>query len=260
MLQILQLVSTGARYLRMRMPFGLHNAGCTFQSMMDMILGKLPYCFAYIDDILIASPESHLLHVSDVLDRLLLQGLSINPEKFVFTAPEVEYLGMRVSNSWCVPSTKRIKIISNFPRPVDKKGLQRFLCILNFYCRFIWEAAGLLFPLREALKGKSSVFTWNLEITRLLSSSLSKLQFYRFPCRRFSNIHVDLVGPLPQSQGFSYLFTIIDITSCWPEAVPILQTTAEECAKVLLRSWIHVFEVPAVLCLITVATVGYISG
>ena len=67
------------------------------------------------------------------------------------------------------------------------------------------------------------------------------------PGRRFSHIHVDLVGPLPQSQGFSYLFTIIDRTSRWPEAVPVLHTTAEECAKVLLRSWIPVFGVPAVI-------------
>jgi hypothetical protein len=33
------------------------------------------------------------------------------------------------------------------------------------------------------------------------------------PSRRFSHIHVDLVGPLPASKGFTYLFTIIDRTS-----------------------------------------------
>ena len=54
----------------LRKPFGLRNAGCTFQRMMDMILGDIPCCFVYIDDILIASPdaESHLLHVREVLD------------------------------------------------------------------------------------------------------------------------------------------------------------------------------------------------
>ncbi len=33
------------------------------------------------------------------------------------------------------------------------------------------------------------------------------------PTRRFSHIHVGLVGPLPASKGFTYLFTIIDRTS-----------------------------------------------
>ena len=35
------------------MPFGLRNAGNTFQRLMNQILGDLPYCFAYVDDILI---------------------------------------------------------------------------------------------------------------------------------------------------------------------------------------------------------------
>jgi hypothetical protein len=33
------------------------------------------------------------------------------------------------------------------------------------------------------------------------------------PSRRFSHIHQDLVGPLPTSKGFTYLFTITDRTS-----------------------------------------------
>jgi hypothetical protein len=37
------------------------------------------------------------------------------------------------------------------------------------------------------------------------------------PTRRFSHIHVDLVGPLPASKGFTHLFTVIDRTSRWPE-------------------------------------------
>ena len=38
------------------------------------------------------------------------------------------------------------------------------------------------------------------------------------PGSRFSHIHVDLVGSLPQSCGFSYLFTIIHRSTRWPEA------------------------------------------
>ena len=67
------------------------------------------------------------------------------------------------------------------------------------------------------------------------------------PGRRFSHIHVDLVGPLPQSCGFSYLFTIIDRSTRWPEAIPLQSTTAEDCARVLLRSWIPLFGVPSII-------------
>ena len=39
----------------LRLPFGLGNEGNMFQRMIDQILGNLPYCFVYIDDILIFS-------------------------------------------------------------------------------------------------------------------------------------------------------------------------------------------------------------
>jgi Integrase zinc binding domain len=45
------------------------------------------------------------------------------------------------------------------------------------------------------------------------------------PSRRFAHLHIDLVGPLPLSCGFQYLFTIIDRTTRWPEAVPLAATS-----------------------------------
>ena len=43
------------------------------------------------------------------------------------------------------------------------------------------------------------------------------------------------------------LFTIVDRMSGWPEEIPLQSTTAEECAKVLLRSRIPTFGVPSVI-------------
>jgi hypothetical protein len=83
--------------------------------------------------------------------------------------------------------------------------------------------------------------------SKIQSHVKSPVQHIPVPGRRFSHIHVDLVGPLPQSDGFSYLFTIIDRSTRWPEAVPLKSTTAEECAKVILRSWIPLFGVPSVI-------------
>jgi hypothetical protein len=38
-----------------RMPFGLKNAGMTFQRLMDQNFQDLPFAFIYLDDILVAS-------------------------------------------------------------------------------------------------------------------------------------------------------------------------------------------------------------
>ena len=61
---------------------------------------------------------------------------------------------------------------------------------------------------------------------------------------RFGSLHVDLVGPLPVSEGFKYLFTIVDRFSRWLEAVPLVTMTATDCANALLCCWISRFGVP----------------
>jgi hypothetical protein len=62
--------------------------------------------------------------------------------------------------------------------------------------------------------------------------------------RCFFHLHVDLVGPLQYSNNFNYIFTIIDRTSNWMEAVPLSDTSAAACAMALTFSWISRFSVP----------------
>ena len=70
------------------------------------------------------------------------------------------------------------------------------------------------------------------------------LQRFETPLRRFDHIHVDLVGPLPPSNGYTHLFTVIDRFSRWPEAIPLTSTTAADCAQALLIHWISRFGIP----------------
>ena len=45
---------------------------------------------------------------------------------------------------------------------------------------------------------------------------------FNLPSARFSNVHIDLVGPLPLSSVFRYNLTAIDRYIRWPEAFPLL--------------------------------------
>ena len=65
--------------------------------------------------------------------------------------------------------------------------------------------------------------------------------------RRISNIHIDIAGPLPSSQGHSYLLTMIDRTTRWPEVVPLSSIFAESCVLAFISTWTSRFKVPAVL-------------
>ncbi|ROT85274.1 hypothetical protein C7M84_018261 [Penaeus vannamei] len=67
---------------------------------------------------------------------------------------------------------------------------------------------------------------------------------FRQPMRRFGHLHVDVVGPLPPSDGAQYLFTATERSTRWPEAIPMQHTTARDCAEALLHGWISRFGVP----------------
>jgi hypothetical protein len=54
--------------------------------------------------------------------------------------------------------------------------------------------------------------------------------------RGFAHLHIDLVGPLQYSSGCNHIFTIIDRTSKWMEAIALSETSAEACARALVFS------------------------
>ena len=70
------------------------------------------------------------------------------------------------------------------------------------------------------------------------------LETFHIPHRCFDHIHMDLVGPLPPSNGFTHLPTVVDRFTRWPEAIPLSDTTASVCAQALVTQWIARFGVP----------------
>ena len=130
-----------------RMTFGLRNAAQTFQRFLHTVLRDFPFCFSYIDDILIASKHEteHLHHLELLFDRLQKYGLIVNAEKSNFMKTEVTFLAHTVNSLGITPTSERVEAIRNYKLPKTVK--------LNFYRRFLPKAAVNQAPLNEFLKG-----------------------------------------------------------------------------------------------------------
>jgi len=79
------------------MPFGLCNAGATFQRLVDMVLAGVSYeiCLAYLDDVVLFSRTiaEHFDRLKVVLSRLQGAGLKLKPSKCFMLQKSVTFLG-----------------------------------------------------------------------------------------------------------------------------------------------------------------------
>ena len=96
---------------------------------------------------------------------------------------------------------------------------------------------------------KSQVGKWAKECESCQAAKVTRhikapLQTFKVPARKFQHIHVDLVGPLSLSHGYTYLFTIVDRFSRWVEAFPLTESTAQACGEALIHGWVARFRVP----------------
>lgn len=137
------------------MTFGLRNAGQTFQRFVDEMLRGLDFCYSYIDDFLVFSKDhkTHELHLRQLFTRLQEYGMLINTSKCHFGVEEVTFLGYRISASGTKPLPDKVAAIQDFPTPKNVRELRRFLGMLNFYRRFIPNAAVHQAPLNALLTG-----------------------------------------------------------------------------------------------------------
>ncbi len=174
------------------MPFGLTNAPAVFQAFINDVLRDMlnRFVFVYLDDILIfsPSPEEHIQHVRQVLQRLLENKLYVKPEKCEFHAQSVNFLGYVIAQGQLQPDPAKIKAVAEWPIPSSRKQLQRFLGFANFYRRFIRNYSKVAAPLTKLTSVKLP-FHWSQDAE--IAFQLLKKLFTQAPV---------LLHPDPQKQ------------------------------------------------------------
>ena len=111
------------------MPFGLKNAGPTYQRMIQTCLEKQigKTLEAYVDDVVIKTR-----HVETLIDELRLtfdnlqtHDIKLNPKKCVFSVPSGKLLGFIISNRGIEANPAKIRALSQLAIPIDLKHIQK---------------------------------------------------------------------------------------------------------------------------------------
>ena len=136
-------------------PFGLMNAGATFQRAMDIsfVGEKEKFVVIYLYDITVFSKsnDEHLKHLKQTFLKCNKYGLSLNPKKYNFVMAKGKILGHIVSAKGIKIDSKWVKIILKISLPRNKKGIQSFLGKIIFLRWFIPNFAKIIKPIIEML-------------------------------------------------------------------------------------------------------------
>jgi hypothetical protein len=148
-------------FMYAKIPFGLINAGATFQRAMDIafIGEKDKLVVIYLDDITVfyRSDKEHCCHLRKVFLKCRRFGLSLNPNKSLFSMKEGKLLGHIVSAEGVKIDSSRVEAIQNFSLPRSKKEVKSFLGKINFLRRFVSDFAELVKHITTMLRKGNEV-------------------------------------------------------------------------------------------------------
>jgi ribonuclease HI len=149
-----------------KMPFGLMNAGATFQRAMDIaFVGERDkFVVIYLDDLTVfsKSDEDHIIHLKQTFEKCRKYGLSLNPKKSHFAMQEGKLLGHIVSRDGIRIDPSRVEAIQTLAVPRNIKEIQSFLGKINFLRRFVPNFAEIVKLITDMLR-KNSEVKWTTE-------------------------------------------------------------------------------------------------
>ena len=114
-------------YCYVTMPFGLRNAGATYQRCMTQVFGDHigRTVEAYVDDIVVKTRKAE-----DLVDDLKIafkclreKGIKLNPEKCVFRVPRGMLLGFIVSERDIEANSEKVSAVTSMGPVRDLKGV-----------------------------------------------------------------------------------------------------------------------------------------
>ncbi|KAI5337159.1 hypothetical protein L3X38_016428 [Prunus dulcis] len=149
------------------MPFGLKNAGATYQRLVNKIfagyIGNIMK--VYVDDMLVKSrtAEEHMQNLSIMFGILKDYRMRLNSKKCAFGVSFGKFLGFMISQRGIEVNPEKIKAIIDMERPKTTKDIQSLTGRVAALTRFVSKATDKCVPFFKALKGGKQHIIWTAE-------------------------------------------------------------------------------------------------
>nr|KYP75309.1 Transposon Ty3-I Gag-Pol polyprotein [Cajanus cajan] len=161
------------------MPFGLKNAGATYQRLMDKVSqGQIARNIEiYVDDMVGKSNSlaEHITDLAEIFGELRKHNMQLNPKKCTFGVKGGKFLGFMLSARGIETNRDKCQAVLNMRSPSNLKELQRLLGRLVALSRFLPRLGDKISPMMKLLR-KASMFSWNEpcdEASRALKATLA---------------------------------------------------------------------------------------
>ncbi|XP_074315648.1 uncharacterized protein LOC141651853 [Silene latifolia] len=138
------------------MPFGLINAGATYQRTATTLLHDMMHkeVEVYVDDMIVKSKEreGHIANLRKFFARLRKYNMRLNPQKCTFGVTSGKLLGYVVSQRGIEIDPSKIKALIEMPQPQTEKEVRGFLGKVQYISRFISKLTMICEPIFKKLK------------------------------------------------------------------------------------------------------------
>jgi len=159
------------------MPFGLKNAGTTYQRLVDKVLAPMlgPNVQAYADDMVVTSQqrEQHVVDLEELFTTIAKYMLKLNPEKCVFGVEVGKFLGFLLTECGIEANPKKCVAIIAMRSPISVKEVQQLIGRMVALSRFVSTRGDKGHPYFQCLK-RNNRFVW----TRECEEAFLKLKEY----------------------------------------------------------------------------------
>lgn len=151
-------------YCYKMMPFGLKNAGATYQRLMNRMfqsqIGR--NVEVYVDDLLVKSVRAnrHIEDLREAFRTLRKYNMKLNPAKCAFGVSSGKFLGFMVSQRGIEANPEKVRAILEMEAPRTTKQLQQLTGRIAALNRFISRSTDKCLPFFKILR---KAFIWSEE-------------------------------------------------------------------------------------------------